>query len=101
MVAMLEKESRRISLTARDTSRQKSVFVDDVPADATVGELVEGLLSGGMHLPRQDAEGRPLNYHVRLDREGRHLHSSEVVGEVLQPNDEIVLQPQITAGNGD
>jgi hypothetical protein len=98
MVAMLEENPRRLSLKARDTSRQKLVCVDDVPGDATVGELVDGLVRGGMNLPRQDAEGRALNYHVRLEREGRHLHATERVGDVLQPNDEIVLQPQITAG---
>jgi hypothetical protein len=97
MVALLE-EKPRLSLKARDVSRQKLVHVDDVPDDATVGELIDGLVRGGMNLPRQDAEGRALNYHARLEREGRHLHATERVGDVLQPNDEIVLQPQITAG---
>ncbi len=99
MVAVLEKRPKGISLTARDTSRQKLVHVDEVPADATVGELVEGLVTGGMNLPRNDVEGRAMTYHLRLEREGRHLHASEVVGDVLQENDEVVLQPNIQAGS--
>ncbi|HBO43044.1 MAG TPA: hypothetical protein DD670_03740 [Planctomycetaceae bacterium] len=97
MVATMERKG--VSLQARDVSRQKLVFADDVPTGATVGELVEGLLtSKEMNLPRRDAEGRPLNYHARLEREGRHLHASELVGDVLQDKDEIVLQPNIQAG---
>jgi hypothetical protein len=52
-----------------------------------------------MELPR-NAAGRPVTYHARLDREGRHLHATETVGEALQPNDRIVLQPNIDAGVG-
>jgi len=96
MIATTERKG--ISLQARDVSRQKLVSVDDVPTDATVGELVEGLLSSRMNLPRSDVEGRPLNYHARLEREGRHLHAAERVGDALQDEDEIVLQPNIQAG---
>lgn len=96
MVATVER--RGISLRVRDTSRQKMARVDDVPPDASIGELVQGLLGSRMHLPRKDAEGRDLNYHAKLEREGRHLHASERVGDVLQNEDEVVLQPQITAG---
>ena len=35
---------------------------------------------------------------ARLDREGRHLHRTELVGDTLKENDEIVLHPQIMAG---
>jgi hypothetical protein len=44
-------------------------------------------------------EGRPLTYHARLDREGRHLQSSELVGQALQEGDRVVLQPNIDAGS--
>jgi hypothetical protein len=73
--------------------------VSGVPADASVGELVQGLLAE-MSLPMTDVEGRPLTYHARLEREGRHLHASEIVGDTLQPADRLVLQPNITAGSG-
>ena len=97
MVAVMPCKPKRLALKARDMSRQRSVDVE-VPSDATVGELVQGLVHSKMNLPELDVEGRPLNYHLRLDREGRHLHGSEVVGEVLQENDEVVLQPNIQAG---
>ena len=66
-------------------------------ADSTVGELVQGLLAQ-MHLPPNDVEGRPLTYQARLERDGRALHSSEAVGDALQNEDKIVLQPSIQAG---
>jgi hypothetical protein len=51
-----------------------------------------------MKLPRLGNGGRPLTYHARLEREGRHLHATEVVGEALQESDRIMLQPTIEAG---
>lgn len=89
---------RRISLRARDVARQRLARVRGVPAEATVGELVEALVASRMNLPRTDAEGRPLVYHARLEREGRHLHASERVGDVLEEDDELTLQPNIQAG---
>ena len=90
--------SDTLTLQASDVSGQKTAEAD-VPSDATVGELVQGLLQE-MDLPANDASGRPLTYHARLDREGRHLHSSERVGESLHPEDRLVLQPNIDAGRG-
>jgi hypothetical protein len=88
-----------IDLQASDVSGQNLANARGVPADSTVGELVQGLLAQ-MKLPRNDVAGRPLNYHARLDREGRHLHASEIVGDALQQQDRIVLQPNIDAGSG-
>lgn len=95
MATTLKREA--VSLHASDVSGQNTARVPGVAGDATVGELVQGLLSQ-MNLPQNDSEGRPLNYQARLDREGRHLHSSETVGEALQNDDKIVLQPHIQAG---
>ncbi len=86
-----------ISLHASDVTGQNLAHVPQADPDVTVGELVQGLLSQ-MRLPQNDSEGRPLTYHARLDREGRHLHSSESVGAALQDEDRIVLQPNIQAG---
>ena len=91
-------ESLGIALQASDVSGQKLVNVRGVGADVSVGELIHGLL-GEMQLPENDVEGRPLTYHARLDREGRHLHSSELVGQALQEGDRVVLQPNIDAGS--
>jgi hypothetical protein len=86
-----------IWLQASDITGQKNVKVAGVSPDSTIGELVKELLPT-MKLLAQDSEGRPLTYHVRLDREGRHLPASALVSEVLQPGDRIVLQPHIMAG---
>lgn len=86
-----------VPIRVSDVTGQKLVDVKDVPADATIGELVEGLLPR-MNMPRNDNGGRTLTYQARLDRDGRHLHSSEVVGDALMPNDRVVLQPEINAG---
>lgn len=80
-----------------DVSGQKLLNVSGVPVDATVGELVHGLI-GRMRLPANDAGGRPLTYHARLDREGRHLQGAERVAEALKTGDRVVLQPNVDAG---
>ena len=84
-------------MRVRDASRQKLARAE-VQADSTVGEFIQGLLRSRMKLPESDPEGRPLNYSARLEREGRHLHSSERVCDALQTGDELVLQPNIQAG---
>jgi hypothetical protein len=86
-----------IGLRVSDVSGQKLARVNGVPRDSTVGELVQSVLAR-MNLPQNDVGGRPLTYHARLEREGRHLHASERVGDALWPDDEVVLQPNIDAG---
>ncbi|MGQ0701890.1 MAG: hypothetical protein ACT4PM_02005 [Gemmatimonadales bacterium] len=84
-------------LEVSDVSGQKRMTVDEVAEGSTIGELVEQFLAE-LDLKREDAEGRPLTYHARLDREGRHLHAAERAGDVLQAGDQVVLQPNIDAG---
>jgi hypothetical protein len=86
-------------LEVSDVSGQKKMTVDEFGADATIGELVERLLAE-MDLKREDGDGRVLTYHARLEREGRHLHAAERVGDALKPGDHLVLQPNIDAGAG-
>lgn len=83
-----------------DVTGQKVINVSNVPPDATVGELIDGLI-GRMKLPTSDAGGRPLVFRARLEREGRHLFGSERVAEVIRPGDRLVLQPNIDAGAPD
>ena len=80
-----------------DVTGQKAVTVSKVADDATVSEIVRSMV-GQMRLPSKDAEGRPLTYHARLDREGRHLLGSERVTEAVFPGDRVVLQPNVDAG---
>jgi hypothetical protein len=89
--------SAGLDLRAQDVTGQKRVRVSGVANDTTVRELVQGLLKK-MGLMGQDVSGHPLEYRARLDREGRHLHDSELVRDALHPDDEIVLQPKINAG---
>jgi len=88
-----------IALDISDVTGQKTVHARDVPQDASVGELIEGVLAE-MRLPRNDSAGRALTYHARLDREGRHLNGAERVGDSLESGDQVVLQPNIDAGSG-
>lgn len=88
-----------ISLLASDVSGQKKVKAGAVPPDATIGELVQGLLAK-MGLATNDAQGHPLTYRALLEREGRHLNGSEIVGDALRQDDHIVLHPNIDAGQG-
>ena len=86
-----------ISLTVSDVSGQKVFRVPKAPPEATVGELVHSLLSK-MNLPANDPDGQPLAYQARLEREGRHLHAAERVGDALESGDKVTLQPNIDAG---
>ena len=86
-----------INLTVSDISGQKIFRVPKAPPDATVGELVRTLLSQ-MNLPANDPNGQPLAYQARLQRDGRHLNASELVGETLETGDQIQLLPNIDAG---
>ena len=87
----------KINLVARDASRQRSYNVREISADTTVQELISRLTQR-LGLPARDAAGMPLAFHAFLERDGRHLRSSESVGNALRNDDEIVLQPDVQAG---
>ena len=87
-------------ITASDPSGQRQVRVEEVPADSTIGELVDQL-AGALSLNRLDPRGRPLAIQARLDREGRHLHRSERAQDCLKPGDHLVMHPKIMAGGRD
>ncbi len=88
-----------LSITARDVTGQRRVRARDIPGDFSVAEMVDGLLPR-MQLNRLDQSGSPILFEARLEREGRHLNRAEVVGDVLQNEDEVVLHPRIMAGRG-
>jgi hypothetical protein len=87
----------KLSFQAMDASGQKCLKLRSVPADATVGEVLEGLL-GQMSLPRNSPAGEPVCYQVRSDRLGRHLHPSELVADTIQENDKVSVLPDVSAG---
>ncbi len=90
--------AKPLTLRVTDVTGQKKLKfrVPGGDSETTVGELVEGLLPR-MGLPGV-ADGRPLTYSARLEREGRHLLGSERVAEALRENDELLLSPSINAG---
>ena len=86
-----------LGLRVSDVSGQRTVRAPAVPADATIGEMVQKLIAK-MNLPQSDSEGRPLRWQARLNREGRHLRGSETVGDALRDDDAVTLSPNIDAG---
>jgi hypothetical protein len=86
-----------LDLFARDVTGQKKFRLGKVPLQTSVGEIVRGAMTR-MGLGSRDREGRDLVYRARLERSGRQLQNSELVGDALQPDDEIVLTPRISAG---
>jgi len=81
---------------ASDVTGQRSKSAR-APRDATVGEWVKTVVGTLGLRPRDDA-GNPQVYRARLEREGRHLNPSEIVGEVLEEGDAVVLHPNVDAG---
>ncbi len=86
-----------LNITASDVTGQKHARARGVPAASTVGELVDGLLPR-LRLNQLDRSGMPVHYDARLQREERHLHRSERVGDALQTEDHLVLHPRVVAG---
>ena len=86
-----------LDISATDVTGQNEVRVNSLDREMTVGELLEALVPR-MNLPRQGNGGRPLTYSARLERDGRALHATEVVGDALQSSDRLTLQPTIEAG---
>ena len=84
-------------LEVSDVSGQRRLELNDVPTDATVGEVIDEVLAD-LNLGSVDVEGRPLTYQARLEREGRHLHASELISEATVTGDRLTLQPNIDAG---
>lgn len=85
-----------VTLNVQDMSGQREFVARDVPKDASWGEVMHSVLNS-MSLPQNVAGGESA-WRGRLEREGRHLHASEIVGDVLQDEDRIVLQPEVNAG---
>jgi hypothetical protein len=96
---MTQAATLTMDLHVSDVTGQKNVKASAVPAHYTIAELVQRLIAK-MGLARTSSGGQPLAYHARLDREGRHLHGTETVGDALRTDDELVLTPDIDAGRG-
>ncbi len=86
-----------LDLFARDVTGQKKFRLGKVPLQSSVGEIVRNALAR-MGLNSRDRDGHDLEYRARVSRDGRQLLNSELVGDALQADDEIVLTPRINAG---
>ena len=84
-----------ISVTVEDFTGQIRQRARGIPREATVGNLVAGLMQE-LHLPANDSQGRPLTYAARA--KGDSLLESDRVGEVLQEDDVVTLSQNVTAG---
>ena len=90
-------QASTVTFNASDVTGQRSVTLRDVPSESSIGEFVDGLLPT-MRLAATDRSGDPVHYDVRLERESRHLHRNERIGDVIQNDDEVTLFPRISAG---
>ncbi len=84
-----------INLNVTDVSRQRR-FAARVDADSSVSVALADVVAM-MDLPVNDPS-QQATWTARLDREARQLHGNEIVGEALEEDDTIVLQPEINAG---
>jgi len=87
-----------VGIRVSDATGQKVFRAPAIPADASVGQMLQALLQK-MGLGRStDSSGRPVSFKVRLARQSRYLNSGERVGDCLRTDDEISLAPDIQAG---
>ncbi len=88
----------KIDFKVRDNSGQRRFTVRNYRSDATVGELVRTFVDR-LGLRSAGADVADDIYHAFSGREGRHLRSAEIVGEVIEQGDEITLRPDVQAGS--
>ena len=93
---MIAVSTKPLTVSVTDVSGQKLFRARDISPDSTVGELITSLPSRMGLVDR--ANGQPIAYTARLEREGRQLNASERVCDALQENDRLVLAPSIDAG---
>jgi hypothetical protein len=84
-----------ISVTVEDFTGQIRRRARGIPKDATVGDLIGGLMQE-LRLPANDSQGRPLTYSART--RGESLTESDRVGDVLVEDDVLTLTQNVTAG---
>ena len=90
-------DRRSVTFFVRDVSGQKATAVRECPFDASVGEVVPSVVAL-MEMPPRDPDGNPLSHVLRRDRDGAVLHEADVVGDVLEEDEQCVIQPSIDAG---
>ena len=90
--------SQMVSFRVQDAAGQKAATIRGCPADATIGEIVPSVMEM-LELPLNDMAGQPASCSLRRDRDGALLLDSDLVGDVLDPENEVlILQPNVEAG---
>jgi len=91
--------TQSVSFQVRDVSGQKAATVKDCPPDASIGEVIPSVLAM-LQLPPNDLSGQPISHALCRDRDGAILHDTDLVGDVLDPTNEVlILQPNVDAGS--
>ncbi len=90
-------QTATMELTVSDVSRQKVRHIENVPSETTAAEIVQSYLDD-LGIAKNEPGGRSLTYRALLPREGRHLRPNERIGDSLENDDWVVIQPNIDAG---
>jgi len=85
-----------ITVRVQDMSGQREFVAKGVRTDVSWGEAMNGILAG-MSLPTNTPTSETV-LTGRLEREGRHLHDSEIVGDALCDQDLVRLEQEVSAG---
>ena len=88
--------AQTMSVKVQDFTGQISYRASEIPRTASVYELLESI-SGEIQLPNRDAQGRPILYGAR-SANGEMLNPTDLVGDVLQDEEEVTLTKSVTAG---
>ena len=85
-----------MTLEVEDFTGQVRRRAPGIPRTATVSDLIESI-QGEMHLPDQDAQGRPIQYGAITSR-GDMLNATDRLGDVLDDEEVVTLSKSVTAG---
>jgi hypothetical protein len=88
----------KMTVNFRDISGQRRFTARNVSPDATFREVRDRVVDE-MGLHRNGGNGNGADaWTGLLQREGRHIHPSERIGDALQDLDQVELAPEIHAG---
>jgi hypothetical protein len=86
-----------LEIFVSDVARQRSFRIKKLPKHITIAKFISESVSR-MHLNKTKEGDGEHGFQAYLKREGRHLNPTEITGDALRPQDEIILQPDIQAG---
>ncbi|MHC5109536.1 MAG: hypothetical protein ACYTHJ_06620 [Planctomycetota bacterium] len=93
---MVATRNGSVCVELKDLSGQRRLRMD-VPGSASVGEMVEAAREE-LNLADVDGAGRRVVYRAHAESRQVHLRASDLVGEAVQPDEQIVLQRDVHAG---